>query len=281
MSEVVVLRKSAPEATPRKDEQHIGWLKNAVAKNRFLPQPESDSVFVGDGDFRAIGAEFLGHFIRLGGLQAEAHVLDVGCGIGRMAVPLTQYLDSQKGHYNGIDPVEAGIEWCRREISPVYPNFEFQRLDIAHALYNPGGKIDGKALKLPFPDRQFDFIVMISVVTHLPPQEVIVYLREAARLLKPGGRLFMTAFVVDRVAATNESGRRDGRLAFRRVKDGPCWLVPELPPLAAVGFDDGFLERALKQSGLTVLRKSLGHWRGAQAEHYQDVFIAEYRGEER
>ena len=279
MSEAVLRHETQPAATIR--VHRVSWLTEAVLNNRFLPQPDASSVFVGDGDFRAVGAEFLGHFIRLGGLRPEHRVLDIGCGIGRMAVPLTQYLDVEKGRYNGLDPVEGGIAWCRRFITPVYPNFTFQRLDIAHKLYNPQGKISGEALKLPYPERQFDFVIMTSVVTHLPPDEVLVYLREVARMLKPGGRLFMTAFVVDGIAAANASGRRDSRLGFVREGDGPCWHVPDLPPLAAVGFDDGFLDQALEKAGLVVTMKSLGHWRGQDANHYQDLYVAECRGAQR
>ncbi|WP_414650622.1 class I SAM-dependent methyltransferase [Ensifer sp.] len=253
-------------------------MLQTVLANRFLPQPDSNSVFVGDGSYRAVGAEFLGHFIRMGGLQPASRVLDIGSGIGRMAVPLTQYLDTERGYYVGIDPVESGIAWCRQAVTRVYPNFAFQHVDIANELYNPDGKINGKALRLPYPDRQFDFAIMTSIVTHLPPDEVLVYLSEISRMLKPGGRLFMTAFVVDQVAARNESGARDARLAFNRSGDGPCWFVPGLPPLAAVGFDDGFLDRALERAGFMTVLKSLGHWRGQAAGHYQDVFVAERRG---
>lgn len=279
MSEAVLRHETQPAATIR--VHRVSWLTEAVLNNRFLPQPDASSVFVGDGDFRAVGAEFLGHFIRLGGLRPEHRVLDIGCGIGRMAVPLTQYLDVEKGRYSGLDPVEGGIAWCRRFITPVYPKFTFQRLDIAHKLYNPQGKISGEALKLPYAERQFDFVIMTSVVTHLPPDEVFVYLSEVARMLKPGGRLFMTAFVVDGIAAANASGRRDPRLAFVREGDGPCWHVPDLPPLAAVGFDDGFLDQALEKAGLVVTLKSLGHWRGQDAGHYQDLYVAECRGAQR
>ena len=279
MSEAVLRHEIGPAATVQEDRVH--WLMEAVLRNRFLPQPEAGSVFVGDGDFRAVGAEFLGHFIRLGGLRPEHRVLDIGCGIGRMAVPLTQYLDVEKGRYSGFDPVEGGIAWCRRFITPAYPNFTFQRLDIAHKLYNPQGKISGEALKLPYAERQFDFVIMTSVVTHLPPDEVLVHLSEVARLLKPGGRLFMTAFVVDDIAAANASGRRDARLAFARDGDGPCWFVPDLPPLAAVGFDDGFLDQALEKAGLVIALKSFGHWRGQDAAHYQDLYVAECRGAQR
>lgn len=280
MSEAAIRHEPAPQMAPVQDD-HIRWLQEAVSRNRYLPQPQANNVFVGDGDFKAVGAEFLGHFIRMGGLRPEHHVLDIGCGIGRMAVPLTQYLDFEKGHYNGLDPVEGGIAWCRRFITPAYPNFTFQRLDIAHSLYNPQGKISGEALRLPYADRQFDFVIMTSVVTHLPPDEVLVHLSEVARLLKPGGRLFMTAFVVDQHAAENASGRRDARLAFARDGNGPCWFVPDMPRLAAVGFDDGFLDRALEKAGLQLAVKSLGHWRGQDADHYQDVYVAEYRGAQR
>ncbi|WP_028745172.1 class I SAM-dependent methyltransferase [Rhizobium mesoamericanum] len=268
-----------PPATARLlDEDRVRWLIESIRGNRFLPQPDSSDAFVGDGDFRTIGAEFLGYFIRLGGLREDSRVLDIGCGIGRMAVPLTQYLDPQTSRYDGIDPVESGIGWCQRMIAAVYPNFAFQRLDIAHDLYNPGGKISGKALALPFPDHHFDFVIMTSVVTHLPPAEILVYLAEVRRILSPGGRLFMTAFVVDRVAATNEHGRRDPRLAFRRYSGGPCWFVPSQPPLAAIGFEDGFLDKALERAGLSVALKSLGHWRGTNAGHHQDVIVAKRRG---
>ncbi|WP_431322884.1 class I SAM-dependent methyltransferase [Rhizobium sp. YTU87027] len=263
------------------DEDRVRWLIESVRSNRFLPRPEPTNVFVGDGDFRAIGAEFLGYFIRIGGLREDSRVLDIGCGIGRMAVPLTQYLDPQTSRYDGIDPVEGGISWCQSAITPAYPNFAFQRLDIAHKLYNPSGKISGKALALPFPDHHFDFVIMTSVVTHLPPVEVLVYLSEVRRVLSPGGRLFITAFVVDGFAAANENGRRDPRLAFRRYGKGPCWFVPDQPPLAAIGFEEGFLDKALERAGLSVALKSLGHWRGTNAGHHQDFVVAKRRGNAR
>ncbi|MCQ1851217.1 class I SAM-dependent methyltransferase [Neorhizobium galegae] len=276
MTQIALVRPPKPARLV--DEGRVRWLLEAVRGNRFLPQPEPTNVFVGDGDFRAIGAEFLGHFIRIGGLREEARVLDIGCGIGRMAVPLTQYLDPQTSRYDGIDPVEGGIDWCQRTITPAYSNFAFQRLDIAHELYNPNGKVSGRALRLPFPDQHFDFVIMTSVVTHLPPAEVLVYLAEVRRVLSVGGRMFMTAFVVDRIAATNEHERRDPRLAFRRYGESPCWFVPNQAPLAAVGFEDGFLDKALERAGLSVALKSLGHWRGTNAAHHQDFIVAKRRG---
>jgi len=274
LTDVVALKQPAFEAKPAIPDAQIDWLMQSVLKNRFLPSPDPNSVFVGDGDYRAVGAEFLGHFIRKGGLRRDARVLDIGSGIGRMAVPLTQYLDPARARYSGIDPVAGGVNWCRQNITSRYPNFEFRHIDIAHDLYNPKGAVNGLTLTLPFADKGFDFIIMTSVVTHLPSDEVKTYLDQVSRVLAPGGKLFMTAFVVDDVAARDRHGKRDKRLAFERHGSGPCWFVPELPPLAAVGFENGFLDRALAGAKLTLETKSFGHWRGIEADHYQDIFIA-------
>ena len=74
------------------DAGHLPWLQAHLCRNRFLPAPPAELTFCGDGDYRAIGAEFLGHFVRLADLRPHERVLDIGCGIGRMAVPLTQFL---------------------------------------------------------------------------------------------------------------------------------------------------------------------------------------------
>ena len=107
MTATLALRQNAPEPAPVSElaQRELDFLMRQIQSNRFLPHPPPDSIFVGDGDYRAIGAEFLGHFVRLGRLQPHERVFDIGCGIGRMAVPLTQYLDPERGSYDGVDPV--------------------------------------------------------------------------------------------------------------------------------------------------------------------------------
>ena len=185
MSEAAL--RHAIRAGPADRGRPCSLADRSILGNRFLPQPDTTNV----SSEMEISARSVPSFSAISSALAacgeDSRVLDIGCGIGRMAVPLTQYLDPQTSRYDGIDPVEDGIGWCQRTITPAYPNFAFQRLDIAHELYNPNGKISGKALALPFPDQHFDFVIMTSVVTHLPPAEVLVYLAEVRRVLPPAG----------------------------------------------------------------------------------------------
>lgn len=266
---MTALARMEDDVTTSPDE--LDWLMESVRTNRFLPEPEPQTVFVGDGDFRAIGAEYLGHLVRIGGLEPGDRVVDIGSGLGRLAVPLTQYLRPSTV-YVGVDPVRDGVAWCQKAISPVYPNFRFRHVDIAHPIYNPEGLLRGDLLVLPLGNASADFAMMVSVVTHLPPAEVAVYAREIARVLAPGGRCFITSFIMDETAKSATA--RDPRRAFVREGEGPAWHVDGAGGLGAVAFDDGWLDGVLVAAGLKPIWRGLGHWRGTPAAHYQDIIVA-------
>lgn len=265
------LKSEHPEAARRVDDAaRLSRLMDEISRNEALPAPSPENVFVGDGDYRAIGVEYLGHYVWLGGLKQSDRVLDIGCGIGRMAVPLTQYLDPESAGYEGVDPVNDGIEWCVQNISSKYPHFRFCRVDIAHELYNPGGAIAGHEVVLPFAGSRFDFVTMVSVATHLPTSEITAYAREVMRLLVPGGRLFLTAFLV----AADDPERPNARPRLFKGEKPGTWIADPAAPLGAIGFDNGIIQDILKNAGLEIHRVSLGHWRGIESGHYQDVIIA-------
>jgi len=264
-------RTGTQEVTPPADDMsQLAELMQKIAQDDSLPAPAPESVFVGDGDYRAIGLEYLGHYVNIGGLKPTDRVLDIGCGIGRMAVPLTQYLDPGVAFYEGVDPVNEGIEWCVQNITSDHPHFRFCRVDVAHELYNPGGMIPGREIVLPFAGAKFDFITMVSVATHLPADEIAAYAREVMRLLAPGGRLFLTAFLV----APEDLDRANARPRFLKGKDAGSWIADPAAPLGAIGFDAGLVESLVRRAGLDISRISLGHWRGIESTHYQDIIIA-------
>ena len=159
-----------------------------------IPLPPPELNFVGDGDFATIGEHFLTILTEHAGLRPHHRVLDVGCGIGRLAAPLTRYLDA-RGRYEGFDVVDVGIDWCRREVTPRFPHFRFQLADVYSGSYHPRGRYAACEYEFPYADGAFDVVVLTSVFTHMLPADVANYVAQVARVLKPGGTALATFFL--------------------------------------------------------------------------------------
>lgn len=102
-----------------------------------LPTPPSEEIYTGGSsdNFRQIGVRILRSLIRYG-LEPDHNVLEIGSGIGRIAIPLTQWLD-EDGRYTGVEIVKRGVDWCKQHIFGKYPNFEFIYLDIKNNFLQP------------------------------------------------------------------------------------------------------------------------------------------------
>ncbi len=48
---------------------------------------------------------------------------------------------------------------------------------------------NGNVLSIPYPDNQFDTVLLISILEHLKPQELAQAFQEIKRVLKPGGQI--------------------------------------------------------------------------------------------
>ena len=175
--------------------------------------------FVGAGDFRAVGEEMVKLLTSVGGLQADDRVLYIGCGAGRVALPLTRLLTST---YEGFDVVKAAIRWCQRHITAHHPRFRFRHANLYNSFYNRRG-VDAAHFRFPYDDASFDFAFATSVFTHLDVDSTRNYLDEAHRVLRPGGRLLATFFVLGagHVPGFEFPHRFDGALAQpQRPGDG-------------------------------------------------------------
>src|SRR5689334_5794395 len=229
--------------------------------------------FVGGGDFAAIGNEYLDYFRTLGHLSPDDRVLDVGCGIGRMAIPLTRFL-SAKGSYEGFDIVPHGIEWCRRRITPRFANFNFRCVSVRNDDYNPRGESAASSFRFPYQDRSFDFVFLTSVFTHMIPADAEHYVAEIARVLRPGGRVFGTWFLL------NDESRRliaEGRssLAFSHAIDGGMTVDADILG-QAVAIEESRV-RSWHARGSLAIEQPIhyGRWCGrTQFLTYQDVCVA-------
>jgi SAM-dependent methyltransferase len=236
-------------------------------------------MFIGGGrrDFRALGDHWLGTLVRVSQLEPRERVLDVGCGVGRMAVALTAFLSSE-GRYDGFDIVPEGIEWCQRTITPRFPNFRFEHADIYNKEYNSSGKVRAADYVFPYPDKTFDFAFLTSVFTHMLPDDVRHYLRELHRVIRPGGRCAITWFILDDEARRRVDAGSAGPLRNFRHHRGDCWVVNPATPEAAVAYEETTLRALYAEAGLAIREPLLfGSWSGSRRgenEHGQDIVVA-------
>lgn len=224
-------------------------------------------------EFTRIGEEFRGYFVELAGLTPDSAILDVGCGPGRMAVPLTSHL-SPAGRYEGFDVVSEEVRWCREHLTPRFPHFRFRHVDVRNERYNPDGAVRASELRFPYDDASFDLVVLVSVFTHMLEPDVERYMGEVARVLRAGGRCLATYFLLN-----DDSRRRidagESHFSFPAA-DGHARFEDSRDPEGAVAYDEAFVRSLHERARLPVHSTHYGYWCG-RGEYltWQDVVVAE------
>ncbi len=227
--------------------------------------------FVGAGDFRGTGEHLLQLTITRAGLTPRSRILDVGCGPGRLALPLCRYL--AHGEYDGFDVVASVIAWCKRHITSTHPNFRFAHVSLRNSDYSLLGGAASNFV-FPYPDDQFDCVVAYSVFTHLAFEETANYLRQIHRVLVPGGRFVATFFLLnERSKAAERAVPGVRQFPYER---GPIGLGSESNPALAVAIEESALAELLIETGFRKTMIEPGAWYGLQnAPTYQDLVSCE------
>ncbi len=188
------------------------------------------------------------------GVDASSEVLEIGCGCGRMALPLADVLES--GHYLGMDIDGKALRACTEHSRLQASGFQFQLVDVFNGVYNPTGTQSAETYRFPLTDCSFDVIFLMSVFTHMLPDAVANYISEIARLLKPGGRCQFSAFLMD-------YGHQGVALAFN-TELGRCRVVDSSVPEKAIGYALTTLDYYFAEAGMSRRADPLlGQWRGA------------------
>ncbi|KAB2488083.1 class I SAM-dependent methyltransferase [Priestia endophytica] len=242
-------------------------------KNDELTPPIELVNYVGGGDFREVGEEFLNYFINIGMLKPDEDVLDVGCGTGRMAVPLTRYLN-QNSLYEGFDINAPAIRWCQENISLKYPNFHFQLADVYNKFYNPTGKCSALDFKFPYKDNSFDFVFLTSIFTHLLPEELDNYLSEIKRVLKDKGRCLITFFLLNPESINLTHNKVNCTLTFQHDYGEYRLENPQIPE-AAIAYKEEFVKRLMSNYNLKIMDPiHYGSWCGRKEFlSFQDLIL--------
>ena len=130
---ISVVRKLVPPVIRRRMKEYLTNRRKARLFGALAPLvPSVEEMFDGHRtleEFKANGEECLRIYKGLARLQPNERMLDVGCGIGRKTLPLTQYLN-ERAVCQGIDITKAGIGWCRARITPRFHNFLFLQVDV-------------------------------------------------------------------------------------------------------------------------------------------------------
>lgn len=131
---------------------------------------------------RAIQAARAARLVRVWGERVRgARIADLGCGGGNLSDPLR----AQGAHVIGVDRSAASLDAAR-----------------AHVLREPGRSracfVRGDVAAAPLATASCDFVLLGDVVEHVEqPADVLA---EAARLLRPGGELFVSTLNATRRA---------------------------------------------------------------------------------
>jgi SAM-dependent methyltransferase len=218
-----------------------------------LPPPDPGLHTTGKEDGGQRGGKqrgLLEHF----GLEPASDLLEVGCGIGRLAYELADFV-VPPGSYTGFDISETAIDWLNQNYAPLLPNFTFDFLDVQNPRFHPDGAVTSTEASFPYPDDSFDMVCAFEVFMHMEPEGVCSYLNEVARVLRPSGRAVVTFMMI---LNPDRPGRHAGR-AFVPVGDGVYSRFPERS-----GWSMGYLDRVIREmvsgAALSVDEAIEGTW---------------------
>jgi SAM-dependent methyltransferase len=163
---------------------------------------------IGPGDFDLVGRIEFG-LLLMEGLRPTDTLLDFGCGTGRLAVHAIPALAG--GRYVGIDISQAMLDRARQRIarrSPV-PPCEVSWVKLTTPAF-------------PLEAGSVDMLCAFSVFTHMEHEDTYRYLKDALRIVRPGGRFVLSCLPMNLAFAQDiflASAARDFRARWSNTRN--------------------------------------------------------------
>ncbi|MEZ4855587.1 MAG: class I SAM-dependent methyltransferase [Gelidibacter sp.] len=199
-------------------------------------------------------------------------VLDIGSGVGRTAIALTQFID-KNGSYDGFDVVKQGVDWCNKGIGTDFNNFNFKYVPIFNDLYNTS-KLKATDFEFPYKTNSFDKVFSFSLFTHMQVDEIQHYFSEIRKVLKPEGLCLSTFFLYD---TDNEDYISEHAVMAFPFKKENYRLMNEHVKSGNIALHKDKLKRMLEAANLQCVKIVDGFWKDTVRDQtkktYQDVVI--------
>ncbi|GAA2212123.1 hypothetical protein GCM10009850_075850 [Nonomuraea monospora] len=195
-------------------EERTAQTKEAIRQVYEFISEEYDDRIPGltPADRRFIDTEL--DFV-LGRVRPADSVLDLGCGTGRLTIPLSRLAREVVG----LDICDGMLSVARRKAEEEGARIRFERGDMCD---------------LPYPDDSFDVVTSTLALMHIPPEARATAFSEIARVLRPGGRVltgvknaaFEQITRADRFATVDVTDVENKTLVFTGTRDGGERVAP-------------------------------------------------------
>lgn len=184
-----VLGGKGPAAGPAPAAEQPGPVDVYETLYEAHARSHSDDDVVGAGWFEVIGRRELA-ILTAEGMTPDSTLVDLGCGIGRMAVHAIPFLVG--GHYIGTDIAPSMLERAQARIDPVIPDPPCQVSWVKQV-----------GTTFAVPDQSVDAFCAYSVFTHVEHEDAFNLLVDARRAVRPGGLFVFSCLPMD-LAASRE-----------------------------------------------------------------------------